>query len=103
MVSVRYMRRRQQHIDFRERTAMECTPLHGNESAGTVLLAGRRVLRLTKGHGRVEEKVDGRTLSPANAGGFVGTSIGMYATSNGKPGDSVADVDWFKYREGAGI
>jgi xylan 1,4-beta-xylosidase len=41
--------------------------------------------------------VDGRVLSTEVAGGFVGAYIGMYASSNGKPGANVADFDWFEY------
>jgi alpha-N-arabinofuranosidase len=46
----------------------------------------------------LREHVDGRTLSRTNAGGFVGTYIGMYASGNGKKSDNVADFDWFEYR-----
>ena len=46
----------------------------------------------------LKERVDGRTLSRTNAGGFVGTYIGMYASSNGTKGSNVADFDWFEYR-----
>jgi xylan 1,4-beta-xylosidase len=45
----------------------------------------------------LKENVDGRTLSRTNAGGFVGTYIGMYASSNGTKSSNVADVDWFEY------
>lgn len=43
--------------------------------------------------------VDGRILSPDLAGGFVGTYIGMFATSNGQLSDNQADFDWFEYEE----
>lgn len=46
----------------------------------------------------LRECVDGRTLSRTNAGGFVGTYIGMYASSNGSASKNVADFDWFEYR-----
>ena len=46
----------------------------------------------------LKENVDGRTLSRTNAGGFVGTYIGMYASSNGKKSGNVADFDWFEYK-----
>jgi beta-xylosidase len=46
----------------------------------------------------VAENVDGRILSTPVAGGFVGAYVGMYASSNGQPGDNVADFDWFEYR-----
>lgn len=42
--------------------------------------------------------VDGRLLSTPVAGGFVGASVGLYASSNGRQSDGVADFDWFEYR-----
>jgi xylan 1,4-beta-xylosidase len=45
----------------------------------------------------VTERVDGRILSTPVAGGFVGTCIGMYASSNGEPSANRADFDWFEY------
>jgi xylan 1,4-beta-xylosidase len=45
----------------------------------------------------VAQAVDGRILSTPVAGGFVGTYIGMYASSNGQPSQNVADFDWFEY------
>lgn len=42
---------------------------------------------------------DGRILSTDVAGGFVGTYLGMYATSNGLSSSNFADFDWFKYEE----
>ncbi|SDY93772.1 alpha-N-arabinofuranosidase [Evansella caseinilytica] len=41
--------------------------------------------------------VDGTILSTDVAGGFVGAYIGMYTSSNGKPGRNAADFDWFEY------
>ncbi|PRY13853.1 alpha-N-arabinofuranosidase [Pontibacter ummariensis] len=41
--------------------------------------------------------VDGTYLSTRQSGGFVGTTIGMYATSNGKPSANKATFDWFDY------
>jgi xylan 1,4-beta-xylosidase len=46
----------------------------------------------------VAKNVDGRILSTPVAGGFVGAYIGMYASSNGRPSQTVADFDWFEYR-----
>ena len=43
------------------------------------------------------ENVDGRILSTPVAGGFVGTWIAMYASSNGQPSANHADFDWFEY------
>ena len=43
------------------------------------------------------EKVDGRLLSTDVAGGFVGTYIGMFASSNGNTSSAHADFDWFEY------
>jgi alpha-N-arabinofuranosidase len=45
----------------------------------------------------VAKDVDGRILSTSYAGGFVGTYIGMYASSNGQPSTNSADFDWFEY------
>ncbi len=44
------------------------------------------------------EAVDGRILSTNLAGGFVGTYLGLYASSNGQPGANHADFDWFEYQ-----
>ena len=41
--------------------------------------------------------VDGRVLDPHDAGAFVGVWLGLYATSNGDPTRSHADVSWFEY------
>lgn len=43
------------------------------------------------------ENVDGRILSTDVAGGFVGTEIGLYASSNGNNSDNKAYFDWFEY------
>jgi len=43
------------------------------------------------------ENVDGRILSTDVAGGFVGTEIGLYASSNGESSENKADYDWFEY------
>lgn len=40
---------------------------------------------------------DGRILSTDVAGGFVGTYIGLYASSNGETSENFADFDWFEY------
>ena len=45
----------------------------------------------------VAQDVDGRILSTPVAGGFVGTYIAMYASSNGQPSTNYADFDWFEY------
>jgi alpha-N-arabinofuranosidase len=42
---------------------------------------------------------DGRILSTDVAGGFVGTYIGLYASSNGISSSNHADYDWFEYSE----
>ncbi|MBN2533571.1 MAG: glycoside hydrolase family 43 protein [Spirochaetales bacterium] len=44
------------------------------------------------------EDVDNTYLSTKRAGGFVGVVLGMYASSQGKPGNNTADFDWFEYR-----
>jgi alpha-N-arabinofuranosidase len=41
--------------------------------------------------------IDGRTLSRNNAGGFTGTYIGLYASSNSIASNNYADFDWFTY------
>lgn len=46
----------------------------------------------------LSENVDGRILSSDVAGGFVGTYIGMYASSNGIESKNTADFDLFEYR-----
>jgi len=43
------------------------------------------------------ENVDGRILSTDVAGGFVGTELGLYASSNGSSSYNVAAFDWFEY------
>ncbi len=43
------------------------------------------------------KNADGRILSTPVAGGFVGTYIAMYASSNGQPSTNHADFDWFEY------
>jgi xylan 1,4-beta-xylosidase len=43
------------------------------------------------------ENVDGRILSADVAGGFVGTEIGLYASSNGTISTNAASFDWFEY------
>lgn len=41
---------------------------------------------------------DIRILSMEIAGGFTGTYIGLYASSNGEDSNSYADFDWFEYK-----
>ena len=43
------------------------------------------------------DPVDGRILSTPVAGGFVGTYLGMVASSNGQQSANYADFDWFEY------
>lgn len=43
------------------------------------------------------ENVDGRILSTDVAGGFVGTELGLYATSSGINSTNIAAFDWFEY------
>ncbi len=141
--------RRQQHIHFAARTALEFTPRSEQECAGLALVQNKdfyflfvvsrgaeTVVRLIKraygqeelvaeqpaGAGRVylkveaheqaysfhvaleparwrpvAEAIDGRILSTPVAGGFVGTYLGLYASSNGLPSANSADFDWFEY------
>ena len=44
------------------------------------------------------EEVDSNYLSTEFAGGFVGCTIGMYATSNGYKSENYADFLWLEYR-----
>ena len=53
-----------------------------------------------KGRKTLAEKVDGRILSTDVAGGFVGTTIGLFASGNGGESSNVADFDLFEYRSG---
>jgi len=58
--------------------------------------------RIDTGNGKwqtVLSAADGRTLSRINAGGFTGTYIGLYASSNGRQTNNQADVDWFLYKQ----
>jgi alpha-N-arabinofuranosidase len=43
------------------------------------------------------ENADNSILSTEKAGGFVGTILGMYASSNGKQSANTAKFDWFEY------
>ncbi|NLZ83515.1 MAG: glycoside hydrolase family 43 protein, partial [Clostridiales bacterium] len=45
----------------------------------------------------VKDNVDSRMLSTDVAGGFVGNTMGLYCSSNGKPSDNYADFDWLRY------
>jgi alpha-N-arabinofuranosidase len=44
------------------------------------------------------QEVDGKFLSTATAGGFVGCVFGLYATSLGKESANKAYYDWFEYK-----
>jgi xylan 1,4-beta-xylosidase len=46
--------------------------------------------------------IDGTLLSTERAGGFVGTTIGMFASSGGRPSVNAADFDWFVFSSPAG-
>ncbi|WP_224995744.1 glycoside hydrolase family 43 protein [Cesiribacter sp. SM1] len=46
----------------------------------------------------LQEGVDGTFLSTRVAGGFVGTTVGPYATSQAKPSNAKASYDWFEYQ-----
>jgi alpha-N-arabinofuranosidase len=47
----------------------------------------------------LKENVDGRTLSRVNTGGFTGTYIGLYASSNGLSSKNKAFFDWLNYQQ----
>lgn len=44
-------------------------------------------------------EVDGTILSKEVAGGYTGTILGLYASSNGNESNNYADFDWFEYKE----
>lgn len=46
----------------------------------------------------LKEGVDGTYLSTRVAGGFVGVTLGMYATSHGQSSDNKAGFLWFEYK-----
>jgi xylan 1,4-beta-xylosidase len=46
----------------------------------------------------LEDKLDGKYLSTAVAGGFVGALYGIYATANGEESENKAVYKWFDYR-----
>jgi alpha-N-arabinofuranosidase len=46
----------------------------------------------------LKDNVDGKFLSTKEAGGFVGCTIGLYATSLGTKSNAVASYDWFAYK-----
>ncbi|MBC7653354.1 MAG: glycoside hydrolase family 43 protein [Oligoflexus sp.] len=45
------------------------------------------------------ENIDGRTLSRTNTGGFTGTYVGLYASSNGFPSKNKVHFDWLNYQQ----
>ena len=45
----------------------------------------------------LQKNADGRILSSDVAKGYVGTYIGLYASSCGLASDNSADFDWFEY------
>lgn len=47
----------------------------------------------------LSEHVDGTLLSREVAGGYTGTILGLYASSNGNESKNFADFDWFLYQE----
>ena len=46
----------------------------------------------------LQKNVDGTYLSTRVAGGFVGATVGIYATSGGNASDGEAKFDWFTYK-----
>ncbi len=44
-------------------------------------------------------EIDGTLLSREVAGGYTGTILGLYASSNGIDSSNYADFDWFEYKE----
>lgn len=82
-------------------TILAKVPSSNPELALTVFANGQSYgFRVKEGANAVKTilaNVDGRTLSRINAGGFTGTYIGMYASSNGLASSNYADFDWFSY------
>jgi alpha-N-arabinofuranosidase len=82
-------------------TILASVPSSNPELALTVFANGQSYgFRVKEGANAVKTilaDVDGRTLSRINAGGFTGTYIGMYASSNGLASNNYADFDWFRY------
>lgn len=70
---------------------LELTVFANGQSYGFRVKEGANALKT------ILANVDGRTLSRINAGGFTGTYIGMYASSNGLVSSNYADFEWFKY------
>ena len=151
LVNPSFVGRRQQHMNFAVRAALDFRPQSPNECAGLVLLQNndfhirfvitrdgnrnmiaelikrengtettvstlpvgdQRIYLKIEAYGQaysfyvatrpeawqpLAQNIDGRILSTPVAGGFVGTYIGMYASSNGHPSDNIADFDWFEY------
>jgi len=149
--AVSYVGRRQRHMSWRARTAMEFAPAADGEAAGLALFqsedfqyrlelarsdAGNelRVIAAEGGPDRIiarrryencfvileaeaagqelsfragsdparletlASKIDGRILSTERAGGFVGTTIGVFATAGGASVEKAAEFDWFEYQ-----
>lgn len=51
-----------------------------------------------KSYSIVKTGVDARILSTDMAGGFVGTTMGLYCSSNGADSSNFADFDWISYK-----
>jgi alpha-N-arabinofuranosidase len=46
----------------------------------------------------IKADVDARILSTDVAGGFVGTTLGLYCSSNGGESENFAEFDWIRYK-----
>lgn len=77
-------------------------PIHGTKITLKVAAIGQDFSFYYRCEGSEEfkpliENVDGRILSTDVAGGFVGTEMGLYASSNGSSSENTAYFDWFEY------
>lgn len=76
-------------------------PFEGNKVYMRVIAKGQHLDFYYGTHSskvsKLAENVDATILSTNKAEGFVGTCIGMYASSNGKASQNYADFNWFEY------
>lgn len=88
-------------IEKGEETTLASCELNTLETYLTIIQEGQKLQFLygedeTCSHQLIAD-VDASLLSTEKAGGFVGTCLGMYASSNGKPSEKYAEFDWFEY------
>lgn len=88
-----YLGVRQSSYDATVRCGITFLP-QGAETAGLVLYQNHN------NHLRIEiaQKLDLLPYTTEAAGGFVGCTVGMYASGNGTESDNYADVEYFTYK-----